>query len=256
MNTSQRRSSDRPRYPARPPLPEQDPNTRTVVGLQPVRECVRARASDIQKLMIAAGENPKLAALERFARDQGVANVQRVPKGDLDRLARGLQHQGAMAECPLLELATLESVLDKPDLLAIALDRVQDPQNFGAVIRSAVATSEAPVLWGENASAPLSPATFRASAGAIEHATLCRVPSLTTALQAAKDQGIAVVGLAARGECLLSELDLKQPTVLVLGSEGSGLQPAVRRACTVQASILRPKLLDSLNASVAAAIAL
>jgi 23S rRNA (guanosine2251-2'-O)-methyltransferase len=144
----------------------------------------------------------------------------------------------------------------RPKLLAIALDQVQDPQNFGAVVRSAVATGEAAVLWGEHASAPLGTATFRASAGAIEHATLCRVPALKDALRLAQESGARVVGLAARAERMLSDVDLRGPTVLVLGSEGSGLQPAVRRCCTELAAIVRPRILDSLNASVAAAIAL
>ena len=174
----------------------------------------------------------------------------------MDRLAQGAQHQGAIAVAPPLELLTWPQVLGRPNLLAVALDRVQDPQNFGAVVRSAVATGDAAVVWGEHASAPLTPATFRASAGAIEHAALCRVPALKDALQSAREAGAQVIGLAAQGDELLSQLDLRGPTVIVLGSEGSGLQSAVRRSCTRLAAVVRPRIVDSLNASVAAAIAL
>ncbi len=226
------------------------------MGLQPVRECIRKLGPAIHRVRIASGDNPKLAALERFAQDQGVPEITRVDRATLDSEARGGQHQGVIAHCPALSLAAWESLVDRPDLIAVALDRIQDPQNFGAVVRSAVATCEAPVVWGENHSAPLSPATFRASAGAIEHAVLCRVPSLPAALQEARAAGVQVVGLSAHGERLLSDVDLTLPTVLVLGSEGAGLQPAVKRACGELASILRPRALDSLNASVAAAIAL
>jgi 23S rRNA (guanosine2251-2'-O)-methyltransferase len=229
---------------------------RLVAGVQPVRECVRVRAAAIERLVLAASDSPTLAALERFARDQGVSAVERLSRGELDRLAQGAQHQGVLAVLPRLELADWADVVARPQLLAIALDQVQDPQNFGAVIRSAVATADAAVLWGEHASAPLGTATFRASAGAIEHATLCRVPALKDALALARERGARVVGLAARAERLLSEVDLTGPTVIVLGSEGSGLQPAVRRACSELAAIVRPRILDSLNASVAAAIAL
>jgi 23S rRNA (guanosine2251-2'-O)-methyltransferase len=229
---------------------------RLVAGVQPVRECVRVRAAAIERLVLAASDSPTLAALERFARDQGVSAVERLSRGELDRLAHGAQHQGVLAVLPRLELADWADVVARPQLLAIALDQVQDPQNFGAVIRSAVATADAAVLWGEHASAPLGTATFRASAGAIEHATLCRVPALKDALALARERGARVVGLAARAERLLSEVDLTGPTVIVLGSEGSGLQPAVRRACSELAAIVRPRILDSLNASVAAAIAL
>lgn len=221
-----------------------------------MRECVRVRATSIERLVLTASDSPTLAGLERFARDQGVVRVERLGRGDMDRLAQGAQHQGAIAIAPPLELAVWSEVLARPNLLAIALDQVQDPQNFGAVIRSAVATGGAGVLWGEHASAPLGTATFRASAGAIEHATLCRVPALKDALREAGERGARVVGLAAHAEKRLSELDLTGPTVIVLGNEGSGLQPAVRRCCTDLAAVVRPHLLDSLNASVAAAIAL
>ena len=119
-----------------------------------------------------------------------------------------------------------------------------------------MATGGAAVLWGEHASAPLGTATFRASAGAIEHATLSRVPSLKDALASARAAGAQVIGLAAGAEQLLSSIDLRGPTVIVLGNEADGLQPSVRKACTRLAAVVRPRVLDSLNASVAAAIAL
>jgi 23S rRNA (guanosine2251-2'-O)-methyltransferase len=229
---------------------------RLVAGIQPVRECVRVHGASIERLVLTASDSPTLAGLERFASYQGVTHIERLGRGEMDRLAQGAQHQGAIAFAPPLTLASWEEVVARPNLLAIALDQVQDPQNFGAVIRSAVATGDAAVLWGEHASAPLGPATFRASAGAIEHASLCRVPALKDALHLAQESGVRVVGLAARAEKMLSEVDLRGPTVIVLGSEGSGLQPAVRRSCSELAAIVRPRILDSLNASVAAAIAL
>ena len=236
--------------------PRPEPTNRLVAGIQPVRECVRVRSKAIERLVLTASDSPTLAALERFARDQGVARVDRLSRGEMDSLAQGAQHQGAIAFAPFLELASWSEVVERPGLLAIALDQIQDPQNFGAVIRSAVATGGAAVLWGEHASAPLGTATFRASAGAIEHATLCRVPALKDALREARERGVRVVGLAAHADKRLSEIDLTGPTVIVLGNEASGLQPAVRRGCTELAAVVRPHLLDSLNASVAAAIAL
>jgi 23S rRNA (guanosine2251-2'-O)-methyltransferase len=242
-----------------PPNARLDPSTREgrlVVGIQPIRECLRVHRGAVRRLVLTASDSPTLAALERFAKDQGVTSIERLQRGELDQLAQGAQHQGAVAFAPELVLSSWEDVVVRPQLLAIALDQVQDPQNFGAVVRSAVATGGAAVLWGEHASAPLGAATFRASAGAIEHASLVRVPALKDALRAAQEAGVRVVGLAARAERLLSDIDLTGPTVIVLGSEGSGLQPAVRRCCTELAAIVRPRVLDSLNASVAAAIAL
>lgn len=226
------------------------------MGLQPVRECLRAHGAAVSELALTAGDSPKLAALERFAIARGVSNVLRLSRGEMDRRSQGGQHQGAIAVAPALELRDWAEVVSRPALIAIALDRVQDPQNFGAVVRSAVATGDAALVWGEHASAPLTPATFRASAGAIEHATLSRVASLKDALFAAREVGAQVIGLQAGAPDLLSSLDLRGPTVIVLGNEAEGLQHSVRRACTRLAAVVRPRLLDSLNASVAAAIAL
>ena len=99
--------------------------------------------------------------------------MERPPRAELDRLAQGVRHQGAIALAPALAIRSLAQLElgDRP--LLVALDEVQDPQNFGAVIRSAVAMGASAVVWPEHRSAPLSPATFRASAGAVEHARLC-----------------------------------------------------------------------------------
>jgi 23S rRNA (guanosine2251-2'-O)-methyltransferase len=227
-----------------------------VLGLQPVREAIRRHGAALHEVLIDERGSPKLDALARFASDQGVSAVRRVGRSVLDQHARGVSHQGAAALAPELALVELEALVRDPALAAIALDEIQDPQNFGAVVRSAVALGGAAVLFGEHASAPLTPATFRASAGAVEHARLCRVRSLTGALGALVTEGVSVVGLDASAPLRLAEVDLRGPAVLVLGSEGEGLGRAVRRACTTLASLGTPTFVDSLNASVAAGIAL
>jgi 23S rRNA (guanosine2251-2'-O)-methyltransferase len=229
---------------------------RLVLGLQPVREAVRRHGAKLREVLIEERGSPKLEALGRFATDQAVPRVRRVTRGELDRLARGVSHQGAAALAPELELVPLERLAADPALLALALDSLQDPQNFGAVVRSAVALGGAAVLFGEHASAPLTPATFRASAGAIEHATLCRVRSLTEALAELRSAGVNVVGLDAAATVRLADVDLKGPTLLVLGSEGEGLGRATRKGCGVLATLGEVRSVDSLNASVAAGISL
>jgi 23S rRNA (guanosine2251-2'-O)-methyltransferase len=112
------------------------------------------------------------------------------------------------------------------------------------------------VLWPEHGSAPLTPTTFRASAGAVEHARLCRVRSLSGALLEAAQRELQVIGLDAQAPHALSELDLTRPTVLVVGAEDSGLSSPVRRACSSLASVVQTRKMDSLNASAAAAVAL
>ncbi len=229
--------------------------TRLVCGLQPVREAVSARARDLERVLVDARDSPQLEALARFAKDRG-AKVERVARAELDRLARGARHQGAIAVAPPLRVRRLEDVELGQDALVVVLDAIEDPQNFGAIVRSAVAMGAGCVMWPEHHAAPLSPATFRASAGAVEHAQLCRVASLPSAIEALRARGLFAVALDAAGEALLGALDLARPVALVLGAEGRGLRKPVRAACDATARLPMRGPIASLNVSAAAAMAL
>ncbi len=229
---------------------------RLVAGLQPVREAIRAHGPKLERVLVeGARDAPQLEALARYARDHG-ATVERVPRADLDRLAHGVHHQGALALAPELRLHSLSELPLDPTALIVALDEVQDPQNFGAVIRSAVAMGATAVMWPEHRSAPLSPATFRASAGAVEHARLCRVSSLPPALETLKAAGVVVVGLDMEGDAPIDRVQLTGPVALVVGAEGKGLRKTVKRVCDSLAALPMAGPVASLNASVALAIAL
>jgi 23S rRNA (guanosine2251-2'-O)-methyltransferase len=199
--------------------------------------------------------SPQLEALARFANDHG-ARVERLARSELDRVARGVRHQGAVAFAPELRILPLDEVDLGQQGLVVALDEVQDPQNFGAVVRSAVAMKATAVVWPEHRTAPLSAATFRASAGAIEHATLCRVAALPHALETLRERGLFVVGLDATGSSTIDRIDLTRPLALVVGAEGKGLRKTVKRVCDTLARLPMPGPIASLNASVAVAIAL
>ena len=232
---------------------------RLVVGLQPVREAIRAHGSAIGSVLVVAATGAareRLDAVARFAEDAGVARVDVVPQSQLDRLSGGVVHQGVAAYAPELRLHSPQALEGRSDLVAVALDGIEDPQNFGAVVRSAVGLADAWVLWSMASAAPLSLATFRASAGAIEHAQLCRVRSLPEVLENLAAAGATVVGLDAQASRSLRAVDLRGPTVIVIGGEHRGLKRAVRRACTCWASVAQPHKIDSLNASVAAGIGL
>jgi 23S rRNA (guanosine2251-2'-O)-methyltransferase len=230
---------------------------RLIFGIQPVREALRVHAAKVERLLVQADAGPTLEALARYAAARGVP-VQAVSRSEIDRRAAGGRHQGVIALAPELRLVALEelSITREPPSLLVALDGVMDPQNFGAVIRSAVALGASAILWPEHSSAPLSPATFRASAGAIEHATLCRVPSLPEALEALAGRGVHAVALDAQGQVELGALDLTGPVVIVIGAEDKGVRRAVRRACASTARLPMVGPIGSLNASVASAIAL
>ena len=211
----------------------------------------------LERVLVETGGGPQIEAVARFAIDRG-ARVERVTRGDLDRASNGARHQGAIAYAPELALRSLEDLVASLDdkTLVLALDELEDPQNFGAVIRSAVALGASGILWPEHHAAPLSPATFRASAGAVEHAALYRVGSLQVALSRLHDAGVTVVGLDANAEHVLSTFPLEGPVVVVVGAEGKGLRKPVKRACSHLARLPMSGRIDSLNVSVAAGIAI
>ena len=236
--------------------------SRLVTGLQPVREAIRVHGDRLERVLVVDLGGPQIEAVARFATDRG-SKVVKVPRIELDRIARGARHQGAIAYAPDLVLTSLHVLAheieakeaDIPPVF-VALDEVEDPQNFGAVIRSCVALGATAILWPEHHAAPLSPATFRASAGAVEHARLCRVGALPHALEVLKKAGALIVGLDANGADDIRDLKADGPVVLVVGAEGKGLRKPVKRACDHLARLPMTSSIDSLNASVAAGIAL
>lgn len=229
--------------------------SRAILGIQPVREAIRVHGAEIERIFVQQSGGPTLEGLIRFAEGRGVT-VELVSRGDLDRRAAGGRHQGAIALAPELRLVPLEALEIGPTTLLVALDGVMDPQNFGAVIRSAVALGASAILWPEHSSAPLSAATFRASAGAIEHAALCRVAALPEALQALAARGVTAVALDAQGTVELGALDLRGAVAIVIGAEDKGVRRPVRAACQHTARLPMSGPIGSLNASVAGAVAL
>lgn len=229
--------------------------SRAILGIQPVREAIRVHGAELERIFVQQSGGPTLDGLIRFAEGRGVT-VELVSRGDLDRRAAGGRHQGAIALAPELRLVPLEALEIGPTTLLVALDGVMDPQNFGAVIRSAVALGASAILWPEHSSAPLSPATFRASAGAIEHAALCRVAALPEALTALAARGVTAVALDAQGTVELGSLDLRGAVVIVIGAEDKGVRRPVRAACQHTARLPMSGPIGSLNASVAGAVAL
>ncbi len=234
------------------------------MGIQPVREVLRARACKVHEVLVEEGRNPKLDGLSKLATDNG-AMVRRVPSRELDRIAKGGRHQGVIASADELRVRNKEELLQdleggtaegaSPPTVLI-LDGIMDPQNFGAAVRGAVALGAEYVVWPEHSSAPLSPAMFRASAGAVEHARLARVRALPDLMQDLVERGFTVVVLDAKGTDEISSVDLRGPVAVVVGSEDKGSRGAVRRAATALVRLPMTPTIDSLNASVAAALAL
>ncbi|NKI34045.1 23S rRNA (guanosine(2251)-2'-O)-methyltransferase RlmB [Wenzhouxiangella sp. XN79A] len=208
----------------------------------------------------AAGGNPRVQALIERARAAGIP-VQAARPNALDKLAGGETHQGVVAEFrpaePMGE-AELDGLIEArgPDLLLLALDRVQDPHNLGACLRSAAAAGVDAVLVPRDRSAPLSPAARRAAAGAAERVPLVEVANLARALEHLKQAGVWAVGLAGDAKTALYDIDLKGPRIVVMGSEERGLRRLTAERCDELARIPMPGTMESLNVSVATGIAL
>ncbi len=195
---------------------------------------------------------------------------------EMDRIARSGNHQGVILKVEPYQYSSLAELADRADKKArameaansaaarisarplfIALDGVTDPQNLGAVIRSAAAFGANGVILPERRSASVTAAAWKVSAGAAAHLPVCRVVNLTKAIEALKARGYYAVGLDGGGDKLVGETGFEtDPLVVVLGSEGKGLSRLVREACDAIAGIPISSQVESLNASVAAGISL
>jgi 23S rRNA (guanosine2251-2'-O)-methyltransferase len=234
---------------------------RIIYGLNPVRELLRT-AAEVSELWLAEGgtRGAAFAELERLAR-RADAKVRNAPRAKLDRLAGTDRHQGVVAVVADFRYAELDDLLARakeagdPPLLVV-LDGVEDPHNLGAIIRSAHALGAHGVVIPKDRAVGVTPAVAKASAGAVERCAVARVTNVAQCLEALKEAGVWSVALAADAEKPLGDHDLRGPTALVLGSEGEGLRPLVRRTCDLAARIPMMGELDSLSVSASAAIAL
>jgi 23S rRNA (guanosine2251-2'-O)-methyltransferase len=235
---------------------------RVVYGVNPVRELLRAGGEGLAELWLAEGgtRGAAFAELDRLGRAGG-AKVRTAPRAKLDRLAGTDRHQGVVAIVADYRYADLDDLVARAEAsgraaLLVVLDGVEDPHNLGAIIRSAHALGAHGVVIPKDRAVGITPAAAKASAGAVERCPVARVTNVAKSLEALKEAGIWSVALAADGERALGDVDLAGPTALVLGSEGEGLRPLVRRTCDLSARIPMSGGLDSLSVSASAAVAL
>ena len=231
---------------------------RLLLGPRSVTEALRAQAAEVSVIYLADEGRRELAEIADLARKKNVAVEARTPD-ELEKLARGDRHQGVLAITGSYPYLSLEELLEKlpDDALLVALDEVTDPHNLGAIVRSAVAFGADGVITLKQRAAPVTPVVVRASAGATEHARIARVTNLAQTLSSLRERDFEVIGLAAEGATdLRSFTPPRGPRVLVVGSEGRGLRRLVRERCSMLVRIPMDGPIASLNASVAAAIAL
>lgn len=230
----------------------------TICGKQAVREALRA-GSRVRRLFVAAGARGTQALRDvlTLAAERGVP-VETVDRAVLDQL--GDHHQGVAAEVPPYAYADVTDLLFAARAahppLYLVLDSLQDPQNFGTLLRTAAAVGVAGVVLPEHRAVGVTPAVRRASAGAVEHLRIARAPNLRRAIDQLKAAGVWVVGLDAHAEQPYDSVDARQPTAVVVGNEEQGLRRLVREACDFLVAIPMEPVIDSLNAAVAGSIVL
>jgi 23S rRNA (guanosine2251-2'-O)-methyltransferase len=231
----------------------------SVVGRRPVLESVRSGAAREVLVFEGARETSGLRDILEAARSGGVP-VRRVSADRIASLVPGARHQGVAARLrlpPTLGEADLSRRRWPENAVVLALDGITDPHNLGAIARTAEAVGAAALVLRRRRAADLTPAAIGASAGALLHLPVARVANLRRALERLRDRGFLVVGLDPAADTDIRRLDRPPgPVALVVGSEGEGLSRLVREACDDLVAIPLPGRVGSLNASVAAGIAL
>ncbi|MFG2043989.1 23S rRNA (guanosine(2251)-2'-O)-methyltransferase RlmB [Dactylosporangium sp. NPDC048998] len=232
-----------------------------LVGRNPVVEALRTHVP-ATALYVALGidMDERVKEAVRTAAERGVAILE-VSRNELDRMTGGVLHQGLGLQVPPFAYEPfadlLAASLESPAPLLIALDGITDPRNLGAIIRSAAAFGAHGVFLTERRSAAITATAWRTSAGAAARVKVAQVTNLTRSLKQCQEEGFIVAGLDADGETSLYELEAAVgPLVVVVGSEGRGLSRLVGQTCDLRVGIPMVSDVESLNASVAAAVTL
>jgi 23S rRNA (guanosine2251-2'-O)-methyltransferase len=224
-----------------------------IYGVHPVLEALRA--GTVRRLRIAERAGERLREVIDQATQAGV-RVERVPQEAIDRLARGVTHQGVIADVESERAVGLQELAEGPSPLIVVLDAIEDPHNLGAILRTADAAGVSGVVVQSRRSALHAGTVAKTSAGALSHVRVAEVVNIARAIEELKELGVWSVGLAGEAEQSYDEVDLTGPVALVMGAEGAGLRRLVREKCDFLVSIPMAGHVGSLNVSVAAGIAL
>ena len=226
-----------------------------IYGINPTLEALGA--GSVTAVRVVSRRSKRLAALLDRADRAGVT-VREVVPAELDRAAAGGVHQGVVAEVGASHAFDVRGLVSEATgtPLIVVLDGIEDPQNFGAIVRTADAAGVDGIVRQTRRAAPSGAAAAKASAGAMAHARLAPVVNISRALTELKAEGVWVVGLDADAGQPYDTVDLTVPVALVVGAEGTGLRRLVRERCDWLVSIPMGGMVSSLNVSVATGIAL
>ena len=229
-----------------------------IYGRHAVTQMLEGSPKSVRRVLINQQNATRCADIHSLA-SAGRVPVSVVSKQQLASLAREGTHQGVVAEIDGFSYVDLEAILARAQNevpLIVVCDSLQDPHNLGAILRSALVMGAHGVVIPKDRACEITPTVVKTAAGAAAHLPVARVTNLRRALATLKDAGLWVVGTAGDAQQDLCDVDLKMPLALVVGSEGNGMRAGIHAACDFIAKIPMQSTLGSLNASVAAAIAL
>lgn len=224
-----------------------------IIRINPLLEALRSASERVNKVFVQEEKgHARIGEVIREAKAHHVPVVF-VPSRRLDQIAPG--HQGVMAEVSPKAYSTLDEILARsPKPFMVILDEVEDPQNLGAIVRSAEGAGADGLVLPERRSAGLTETVDTVSAGALEHLPVARVTNLVRAMEELKEKGLWIVGAEGSGDEPWYSFDYTGPVGIVLGSEGRGLRPLVKKTCDKVLSIPLSGKVTSLNVAAAAAV--
>ncbi len=228
-------------------------------GFSPVLERLRSKPKSINKIYALEGATEhRFREVNELARQNGIV-VERVGRDALMKfVGRDVNHQGVVAVASSADYAEADELLGciNDESLILILDGVEDPRNFGAILRSAECAGAQSVFIPERRAVGLTETVAKSSAGAIEYVPVARVQNLNRLIEELKEKNVWVVGTSVDAEMSYTDWDWTRPSALVLGNEGSGLHRLVAENCDVLVNIPMYGKIDSLNVSVAAGVVL
>jgi 23S rRNA (guanosine2251-2'-O)-methyltransferase len=235
--------------------------TQVIYGIHPVTEAIKSSHLEIEKLLI--GTQKPHPSLQRII---DLAAARRIPVTMTDRrtlegLAKGGLHQNIVAVARGIAYAQVGDLLGRwksegGSAFFLILDSIQDPQNFGALIRTALGCGVQGIIIPKDRAVGVTPVVVKASAGATAHLPIARVVNLATTIEALKEEGIWVYGASGEAKEVIYDLDLNMDLAIVVGSEGKGIRPLVQKKCDRLFAIPMKGPVSSFNASVSGAMVL
>jgi 23S rRNA (guanosine2251-2'-O)-methyltransferase len=227
-----------------------------IYGIHPVEEALKSSHIQLEKILIATQKSTPACQFILQLASQRQVPVIHTQRETLEQMARGRSHQNIIAIAKEISYTDLDGILSRwkkgtTKALFLILDGIQDPQNFGSLIRTALACGAHGIIIPKDRAVGITPTVIKASAGAAAHMAIAKVTNLSRTIEVLQKAGIWVYGASGEAKEKIYELDLSTDLAIVIGAEGKGIRPLVKKKCDRLFSIPMGGPLTSFNASVA-----